>query len=436
MKLLTFKGGVHPFEGKELSMNKAIEEILPGDEMVYFLSQHIGKPADPCVAKGDQVLRGQLIAAKSGFVSANIYSSVSGTVKAIDSRLNNVGDMAPCIVIANDGNYTEVEYESVKSFDELTKEIILQKVEAAGVVGAGGAGFPTSVKLAPKNPEAIEYVLVNAAECEPYLTCDYRSMLEKTEKLVKGLKCMLMLFPNAQGCIGVENNKPEAIAKLEAMVKDEPRISVKVLKTKYPQGGERTLIKAITGRELNVSMLPSDVGCIVDNVETVCNIYDAVFLGKPVMERTITVTGDAVADTRNFRAYIGTDMNILLEKCGGFKTQPEKVICGGPMMGFALFDTGIPVTKTTSGLLCLSKDAVAASSESACINCGRCVQGCPEFLLPTKLSEFARRGDEEKFVEFHGKECIECGSCSYVCPAKRSLAIDIKTMKKAVMRKR
>ena len=320
MGLLTFKGGIHPYEGKELSKDQPIETYTPKGEMVFPLSQHIGAPAKPLVKKGDRVLKGQVIAEAGGFVSAPIHSSVSGTVKGIESRLTATGTMANAIIVENDQQYEEVEYHPASSLGELSKEEILKRIQDGGVVGMGGAGFPTHVKLSPKNPESIEYILVNGAECEPYLTSDYRRLLEYGEQVVEGLKVMLALFDKAKGYICIEDNKPDCIKKMEDLVRDIPRIEVKTLMTKYPQGGERTLIYATTGREINSSMLPADVGCIVDNVETVTSIYRAVMLGKPVMERTVTVTGDAVSHPKNFMASIGTNMRELVDAAGGFKS--------------------------------------------------------------------------------------------------------------------
>ncbi len=435
---MTFKGGVHPVEGKDLSKDKPTRELLPKGELVYPVSQHIGAPAKPIVAVGDVVLKGQMIAEAGGFVSAPIHASVSGTVKAIEPRRVPTGDMVNSIVIESDGEFKEVEYQTVDDVDALSGEEIIAKVRDAGVVGMGGAGFPTHVKLSPKEPDKIDTIIVNGAECEPYLTSDYRIMLDESEKLVGGLKIILKLFPNAKGYIAIENNKPECIAKLQELTKDESRIEVATLLTKYPQGGERQLIYAVTHREINSKMLPADAGCIVDNVETVVSVYNAVKLGKPVMNRVFTVTGDAVADPCNFEFAIGTSFQELLDAAGGFKEQPQKIISGGPMMGFAMFGLDVPTTKTTSALLCMTKDEVAAAENvaTACINCGRCVEACPEQIVPSRLSKFAQHGDMASFEKWHGMECVECGSCSFTCPAKRPLAQYIKTMKKQIIAER
>ena len=435
MGILTFKGGVHPYDGKELSKNSPVVKYLPKGDMVYPLSQHIGAPAAAIVQKGDHVLAGQKIADAAGFVSSPIHSSVSGTVKGIEPRLTATGSMVNSIIIENDQQYESVEFTPAR-LEDLSKEEILARIKEGGVVGMGGAGFPTQVKLAPKEPDKIDHILVNGAECEPYLTSDYRRMLDDSEKLIEGLRVMLKLFDNAKGYICIEDNKPDCIAKLKEMVKDIPRIEVAELMTKYPQGGERFLIKAVTDREINSAMLPADAGCIVDNVETLIGIHNAVIKGKPLMERVVTVSGDAVEKPGNFMAPFGINHRELVEAAGGLKAEPQKLISGGPMMGFAMFDYHVPVTKTTSALLVLTKDEVSRSRATACINCGRCVSECPEHLLPTKLATFAEHRKEEAFVKYNGMECCECGCCSYVCPAKRPLVQEIRSMRKMVMANR
>ncbi len=426
----TFNGGIHPYDGKDLSKDKPIKAVLPKGDLVYPLSQHIGAPAKPIVEKGDRVLTGQKIAEAGGFVSAPIYATVSGTVKAIEPRRVVTGDSVMSIIIENDGLYEEVEYPKRKPFEEMTKEEIIECVKEAGIVGMGGAGFPTFIKLSPKEPEKIDYVIANCAECEPYLTSDYRRMLEEPEKLVGGLKVVLKLFDNARGILAVEDNKPDCIEILRNLVKDEPRISVKELKTKYPQGAERQIIYATTGRAINSSMLPADAGCVVNNVDTVVAIYHAVIEGKPLMNRIVTVTGDAIADPRNFIVRIGTNYHELVEEAGGFKQEPVKVVSGGPMMGFALFGLDVPTTKTASALLCLTEDEVSRMEPSACINCGRCVEVCPGRVVPRLLADYAEHYDEEAFLSHNGMECCECGCCSFVCPAKRPLTQTIKSMRK------
>ena len=437
MGKLTFRGGIHPYEGKELSKDHPIEKYLPKGDLVYPLSQHIGAPSVPCVKKGDTVLAGQKIADAGGFVSVPLHASVSGTVKGIEKRLNATGSMVDCIVIENDQQYQETEFQEAR-LEDLTKEEILNRIKEGGVVGMGGAGFPTHVKLAPKDTSKIEYILVNGAACEPYITSDYRRMIEEPETVVKGLQVILTLFDSAKGYICIEDNKPDCIAKMKELVKDIDRIEVKEMMTKYPQGGERTLIYAATGREINSSMLPADVGCVVDNVETVISVYKAVILGRPVNSRVVTVTGDGIKEPKNLLVLAGTDMSELVDAAGGLKGKIAKAISGGPMMGFALYDLHVPCTKTTSAFLFLEHDAVSEAQEiqTACINCGRCVSVCPGHVLPARLAKLAERGDMAGFEALDGMECCECGCCSYICPAKRPLTQSIKSMRKMVLASR
>ncbi len=408
MGLATFKGGIHPYEGKDLSENQPIEVLMPKGEMVYPLSQHIGAPAKVLVKKGDQVLVGQKIAEAGGFVSSPVICSVSGTVKGLEKRRTVSGSMEDSVIVENDGEYRTVEgLGQDRDPAALTNQEILDIVKEAGIVGLGGAGFPTHVKLAPKDPGKIDYVIVNGAECEPYLTSDYRVMLEEPEKIVGGLKVLLKLFPSAKGVIGIENNK-------------------------YPQGGERTLIYAVTGRKINSSMLPADVGCIVDNVDTVAAVYMAVCKTTPLIRRILTVTGDAISQPKNFNVRLGTNYRELVDAAGGFKTEPEKIISGGPMMGQALFSLDVPVAKTSSALTCLSHDQVAEMEPTACIRCGRCVSVCPGRVVPQKLYRASLRHDLDEFVKLNGMECCECGCCAWVCPARKPLTQAFKEMRKAV----
>lgn len=433
MGVFPFKGGVHPYDGKELAMDKAIVNLRPEGIMVYPMSQHIGAPAKPIVAKGDRVLMGQKIAEAGGFISAPVISSVSGKVKSIEKRLTVGGSMVESIVVENDQ-----EYETVPGFGEkrdyttLSRDEIVQIVKEAGIVGLGGAGFPTSVKLCPKEVDKIDTFLVNAAECEPYLTSDYRDMLEVPDKLISGIKVVLSLFPNAKGKICVEDNKPEAIRVLEERVKNEKNIEVLPLRTRYPQGGERQLIYAATGRKVNSSMLPADAGVLVDNVDTVVSIYEAVCESKPLVRRILTVTGDAVQNPGNFCVPLGTNYKEVVDAAGGFKEDPEKIISGGPMMGMPLFTLDLPVMKNSSSILAFKEDQVSKEPVTACISCGRCVDACPENLMPLMMMKASLKKDTDRFVRLYGMECIECGCCSYVCPAKRPLTQGFKEMKRRV----
>ena len=415
-------------------MDRAVTVLKPtSGEMVYPLSQHIGAPAKAIVKVGDEVLVGQKIAEAGGFISAVVVSSVSGKVKKIEPRVTAGGAKSISIVIENDGQYTAVEgLGEDRDATKLSKQEIRDIVREAGIVGLGGAGFPTNVKLTPKDESKIDYIIVNGAECEPYLTCDYRMMIEEPERLIGGIKVMLQLFENAKAVIGVENNKPKAIEKLRALVKDEPKISVEALRTKYPQGGERSLIYAVTGREINSSMLPADAGCVVDNVNTVMAIYDAVCKRTPILERVITITGDAIKEPQNFKVRTGMNYNDIIEAAGGFKADPKKILSGVPMMGQAMYTTDVPVTKNSSSLTCFLEDEVEKNPESPCIRCGRCGEVCPEFLVPVLMMKSCMNGDSAGYEKLYGMECIECGSCSYICPARRPLTQAFKQMKRRI----
>ena len=435
MSILTFKGGVHPYEGKELSKASAIKKLLPEGDVVIPLSQHIGAPAKACIAVGDRVLVGQKIGEAAGFISANVHSSVSGTVKRIEPHLVAGGSMVQCVVIENDGEYEELLWE-LKEYEEMTKEEKREAIKEAGIVGMGGAGFPTNVKLSPKNEDDIEYVIVNGAECEPYLTSDYRRMIEEPEILIEGLNMVLSLFDNAKGIIAVEDNKLDAVIALKKLVKKDEKIDVKAVYTKYPQGGERALINAVTGREVNSSMLPADVGCVVNNVDTIFAIHNALKYHKPLISRVVTVSGDDIVEPSNFLVPIGTNMKKVIDAAGGFKIEPKKIISGGPMMGMAVFSTDYPVTKGTSAVLAFKKDEVSDSEPSACINCGKCLSVCPGRVMPARLADYAEHGDVDSFVANYGMECCECGCCSYICPAKRNLTQAIKSMRKDILASR
>lgn len=417
--LKTFKKGVHPYEGKELSKDCPIQCIEAEAVMVYPLSQHIGAPAKAVVAKGDRVLKGQLIAEAGGFISAPVYSSVSGTVKAIEQRLVVNGNMVDCIVIENDMLGETVDgFGDEREIEGLSANDIVDIVKNAGIVGLGGAGFPTGVKISPKNADEIDTLIINAAECEPYLTSDYRLILEKSKEIIKGIKAVLKALPNAKAVIGIENNKPDAIKLLEEKTAGEDRISVCPLKTKYPQGGERQLIFAITGRKINSKILPADKGCVVMNTGTCYAVYEAVYKNMSLIHNVLTITGEAVNQPCNLDVPLGVSHSYVLEKAGGAKEDVVKFISGGPMMGIAMSTLDVPVVKTSSSILAFSKDDIAALAQSACIHCGRCVKACPANLVPQMLAKAVRAGDAEKFESLGGIECIECGSCAYVCPAK------------------
>lgn len=437
MEIKTFHGGVHPAEHKELSKESPLTQLLPKGELVYMTNQHIGKPASPVVKKGDRVLAGQIIAEAGGFVSANIVSSVSGTVKAVEPRKNASGGSAVAIVVENDGEYTLAEGVGVEcDTNSLTGQEILSKVQKAGIVGMGGAGFPTHVKLTVKTPEKIDYVIANGAECEPYITCDDQLMRTKSSEIVEGMEYMLRLFPNAKGVVVVENNKPEAIAAMEQACQGHDRVYVQPVKTKYPQGGERSLITVITGKHLKLGMLPADAGCVVDNVATIYAIYRAVKFNEPLMERGFTVSGDAVQNPGNFIVKIGTSHQELVDACGGFKQEPKKVLSGGPMMGFAMTGLEAPICKNNNALTCLTVDEVEIAEDqmTACLRCGRCSRACPLGLSPQLMQVAAIRKDYDRYEhKLYGLDCIGCGCCTYGCPAKRPLMQLFKTTKAEIM---
>ena len=439
MSALTFKRGVHPPDGKALTADRPIEVILPKEksELFYPMSQHIGAPCEPLVQIGDYVKVGQKIAESPAFVSSPIFASVSGTVKDIRPMLVPGGATVKAIVVENDG--LMVEDESInqpKDYTKMTNEEILACVKEAGIVGLGGAGFPTHIKLNPPKDQKIDYILVNAAECEPYLTCDYRLMLEEPERIIRGLQIMLKLHPQAKGVIGIEDNKPEAIKVMTEACKGIDNISVATLHVKFPQGSEKHLIYAITGREVLSGQLPASAGCIVDNVDTVIAIDRAFTKGRPLMRRVVTISGGAPAKPGNYKIRIGMTFKDLLEAIGGFKEEPVKFIAGGPMMGPSMYTLDAATVKTSSGLLCFTKDEAYIPEESNCIRCGKCVDHCPMALMPFELNALILRGDGDGFVKNHGLDCIECGSCSYICPAKRQLAQSIRAEKKVQMGKK
>ena len=440
MKIKTFKGGVHPEEFKEVSLSAPIEMFLPKGEMVFPLNQHIGAPAKPVVQKGDEVLAGQLIAEAGGFVSANIVSSCSGKVKAIEPRTVASGASAMSIVIENDGNFTQMPgIGEQRGLNDLSDKEILTAIRSAGIVGMGGAGFPTDVKLMPKNPDAIEYVIANGCECEPYITCDDQLMRHRGRAIAKGLHLVLQLFPNAQGIIAIEDNKPEAINVMEGICSEEKQMTVQAVATKYPQGGERNLISVIAGRDLKAGMLPADVGCVVCNVATLAAIYMACCKSTPLMYRLFTITGDAVVNPRSVIARIGTSARELIEAAGGIKegVTVKKVLSGGPMMGIAMSSLDVPIAKNNNAITVLAEDPVEQADQqmTACIRCGRCAMACPIHLVPQAMAFAAEKNDIEAFEKLYGMDCFQCGSCTYICPAKRPLMQLFKNARAAVIAK-
>lgn len=435
MKAFTFKHGIHPKDEKHQTEDKAIQLLEPKGELVYPMLQHIGAPCAPTVAKGDQVFMGQKIGEPQGFISSPILTSVSGKVKEIKEVLHPSGMMMNAVVVENDGLYTlDPSLKANPDFSALSKEEILQIVKNSGIVGLGGAGFPTHVKLAPPADKTIDFIIVNAAECEPFLTSDYRIMLEETDRIIKGLEIILSLFPKAAGKIGIETNKPKAIEALIKAASGHARIEVVPVKTKYPQGAEKQLIFATTGRTVPSGKLPSDAGCIVQNTDTVVAICRAVCEGLPLMRRIVTVSGGAVKNPGNFEVKIGSSYREVIEAAGGFIEEPKKVISGGPMMGIALFSIDVPIIKTSSSILCLTEKETGMDQENNCIRCGRCVDHCPMRLLPLELNKYALAEQPDIFKKYRGMDCIECGACSFICPSKRHLLQSIRTAKKNILK--
>lgn len=433
MNKVPFKSGIHPKENKEYSMNEKIKIIVPDKTAVFPMSQHIGAPATPTVKIGDTVCVGTKIGEASSFVSSPVYSSVSGKVKAVEQRMLVGGRSSLCVVVENDfQNETAEGFGVPNDVEKLDGKAITKIITDAGIVGLGGAGFPTGVKISPKNIDEIDYIIINGAECEPYLTSDYRLMLEKGEKIIDGIKAVLKIFKNAHAVIAVEDNKSKAIENFESLLKNDSKITVRSLKTRYPQGGERRLIASVTGRKINSHLLPADAGVVVLNIATVNAIYEAVYLGKPLVHRVVTVTGNGVNTPGNFDVPLGISAKYLAEQAGGIKDETVKIISGGPMMGFAMSSLDVPVTKTYSSILALTEDDVEKMKTTACIRCGRCVGACPENLVPQLMVAAANANDYERFEKLGGMECIECGCCTYVCPAKRQLTQSFKLAKSQI----
>ena len=434
--LKTFKlGGVHPADNK-LSANKAIEKMALPKSVFIPIAQHIGAPAQALVKKGDKVKVGQVIAKAGGFVSANIHSSVSGTVKKIDIAHDSSGFPKQGFIIDVEGDEWEESIDTsnllVEDYQSDSKYII-DKIGQAGIVGLGGATFPTHVKLMPpQGMKKIEMLIINGVECEPYLTSDHRLMLEKGNEIIVGIRLLMSALQVKKAFIGIENNKKDAILNLQKITDSAPSIRVVPLKVKYPQGGEKQLIKAISGREVPSGSLPIAVGAVVINIGTAFAVYEAVQKNKPLVERVVTVTGKALKNPSNFKVRIGTPVNDLIEAAGGLPENTGKVISGGPMMGKAIASLEVPVTKGTSGILLLPDKESRRKPIQNCIRCGRCVSVCPMGLEPYLLMSISEKQLWDKAKDNRVMDCIECGSCSYTCPADRPLLDYIRLGKNTV----
>ncbi|MCL2015967.1 MAG: electron transport complex subunit RsxC [Defluviitaleaceae bacterium] len=441
MKTYSFPKGVHPPHYKDTE-NAETVDILPkeGEEFVYPMLQHIGAPCDPLVEVGEKVLVGQKIGDTSAFLATPIHSTVSGVVERIEQTLMPNGLKANAVYVYSDGKMTESpELNKPHDYENMARDEIIEVIKQAGIVGLGGAGFPTHVKLKPPPGKNIDTIIVNAAECEPFLTTDHRVLLEETDKIFLGLTVVLSLFPGAKGIIGVETNKMDGIKKLEEFCEKpeyKGKISVARLHPKYPQGAEKQLIHAITGRQVPSGGLPADIGCVVNNVDTIISVHRAIFRGRPLMRKIVTVTGGAVKKPGNYKIRLGMTYKDMMEAIGGFKTEPAKMISGGPMMGAAMYTLEVPVTKLSSAFLALTAAEAVIPKEKNCIRCARCVDGCPIRLIPFELNQFSLHGERTKFRENHGMDCIECGSCSFSCPSKRHLVQSIRAQRREVLKER
>ena len=432
--LKTFKGGIHPPERKELAKDKPIERFPAPPEVVLYLSQHIGAPAHAVVEKGDVVKKGEAVGEASGFVSVPVHASVSGTVKAVEPRPHPLGQKVQAVIIENDGNDEWAEgVNEERDFAGMSAEEIRGEIQNAGIVGLGGATFPTHVKLSPMDGKPINDVVINCAECEPYLTCDYRQMLEQTDEIVAALRVLMKAVGAPKGWIAVESNKPDAFEKLKAAAADDGDITVEMLEVKYPQGAEHQITAALLGREIPSGGLPLDIGAICQNTGTAVAVYEALRFKKPLIERVLTVTGEGVERPANYLVPVGTPVRAILDKAG-LKDNANKLVLGGPMMGLAQYTADVAVTKGTSGILALI-DA-EAYEWTACIRCGRCVEVCSWHLVPSYLSIICEAQDVDAIKASDIMDCKECGSCTYVCPSRRPIVHLVKYGKAELARLR
>lgn len=436
MGLLSFRGGVHPPHFKEPTSRIKIEKALEPKVVTIPLSQHIGAPCEPLVKAGDMVKVGQKIGEATSFVSAPIHSSVSGVVKAVKKCLTPGGE-GLCVIIESDGLNNLHEGVIPKGdIDTLSGEEIKNIIKEAGIVGMGGAAFPTHVKLSPPPENKIDTIILNGAECEPYLTADHRLMLENPGDIVYGLKAMMKVLNVQKAYIGIEDNKPDAIESMKQAAKNENTIEVVGLHTKYPQGAEKQLIYACTKREVPSGGLPMAVGVVVNNVATAAAIANAIKTGMPLIERICTITGKGVKEPKNLLIKVGTSFKEIIEQCGGYSGNVGKLIMGGPMMGLAQHTDEIPAVKATSGILLFTPDEASLPKSKNCIKCGKCVEICPAFLQPLYISAYSLNNMHETAEKYNALDCIECGSCSFICPSKRPLLQSIRVAKREIIAKK
>jgi len=423
---LTFpKGGVHPPESKALTEKCAIETMGVPAGLELILGQHIGAPCSPDVKRKQEVTEGEMIGDVKRGLGVPLHAPAAGTIKAVSTSAHPIRLSSPSITIKTDADAAPVDWQPVGDWRQSSGEELLQKVHHAGIIGIGGAGFPTHVKLKPPADTPVDTLLLNGAECEPYITADHRMMLEHSAEIVEGAKILLRILSISTCVIGIENNKPDAIEAMKSAVSaaadNDLDIRVETLQVKYPQGSEKQLIQAITGRKVPAMALPSAVGAVVHNVSTTKAVYDAVVLDKPLIEKVITVSGLGIARPANLLVKIGTSVKDIVEFCGGTTDELARIVLGGPMMGFAVSTLDIPITKTTSSILFLTEDEIDTSELSNCIRCGWCLEACPMGLEPKEIGIYVEANRAEDTEQFGIFECFECGSCAYVCPAKRPL---------------